>query len=156
MNIAQAQTNAARQVPDVNLTQAPTGSSPWGGFKLSVCDGPDLSGLTQPIVITFNGQKMSTTVGENPTGYVPCNFQGLMIQAQFLINVMLVLGVLAALIGFAYAGFLYIGSPIADKKKKATEMLPKIFWGFVIMLTGWFIVRQILFWLTGGSTYLPG
>ena len=144
------------QVPQVNLNDTPSNGSPWGGFKLSVCDGPDLSGLKQSIVINFNGQRTVVATGTNPTGYVPCNFTGLMIQAQFLINVMLALGVLAALIGFAYAGFLYIGSPVVDNKKKATEMLPKIFWGFVIMLVGWFIVHQILIWLTGNSAYLPG
>jgi len=160
MNIAQAQTNSS-PVPQVNLNQTTTGSSPFGGFKLSVCDGPDLKGLKQSIVITFNGERIQTTVGQNPVDsrgnkYIPCNFEGMMIQMQFLINVMLVVGVLAALIGFVYAGFLYISSPIADKKKEASKMLPKIFWGFVIMLTGWFIVRQILFWLTGTTTYLPG
>lgn len=149
-------TNSNSSVPAVNLNQTTTGSSPFGGFKLSVCDGPDLSGLRQSIMITFNGARISTVPGRNPQGYVPCNFQGLMIQMQFLINVMLVVGVLAALIGFAYAGFLYISSPIADKKKEASKMLPKIFWGFVIMLTGWFIVHQILVWLTGSATYLPG
>jgi hypothetical protein len=153
MNIAQAQTNPN---PQIDLNGTPANGSPWGGFQLSQCDGPDLSGLKDSIVITFKGQKIQTAVGQNPDGYRPCNFAGLMYQAQYLVNVMLVLGVLAALIGFAYAGFLYIGSPIADKKKKATEMLPKIFWGFVIMLVGWFIVHQILVWLTGNAAYLPG
>ncbi|HEX7724177.1 MAG TPA: hypothetical protein VF438_00355 [Candidatus Paceibacterota bacterium] len=161
ISVAQAQSQGSNRVPEVNVNAAPTGGSPWGGFKLSVCDGPDLSGLKQPIEISFNGERITTTPGQNPADshgnrYVPCNFQGMMIQMQFLINVMLVVGVLAALLGFAYAGWLYVSSPISDKKKEASKMLPKIFWGFVIMLTGWFIVHQILVWLTGNANYLPG
>ena len=142
-------------VPQVNLNQTPTGNSPFGGFQLTQCDGPDLSGIkaSTPIKIQFRGQTYS--VPPVPPGYRPCNFKGAMVQAQFLINVMLVVGVVAALIGFAYAGYLYItGTP--GNLKKAHSVFPKVLIGFVLMLTAWFIVYQILAWLTpSGSLYLP-
>lgn len=151
------QTQNMTDVPQVNLNQQPAPSannSPFGGFKLVQCDGPDLSGLKNSITIDFNGQSVITTPGQNPPGYRPCDFGGLMVQAQFIINVMLVVGVVAALGGFAYAGYLYITGSQSNLKK-AHSIFPKVFWGFVIMLTGWFLVHQILIWLTpAGSAYL--
>jgi hypothetical protein len=79
-----------------------------------------------------------------------------MIEAQYLINVMIILGTLGALIGFAYAGYLYI-TGTQPNLAKAKGIFPKVFWGFILMLTAWFIVYQILSWLTGNAaTYLGG
>lgn len=128
---------AVDNVPPVNLnqtTESPT--SPFGAFKLVQCDGPAGANIN------------------NDPKYVPCDFRGLMIQIQFLINAAIVIGVLAAMIGFAYAGFLYI-TGTQENIKKAKSIFPKIFWGFIIMLTAWFIVFQILKWLTpAGSAYM--
>jgi len=105
------------------------------GFKLVSCDGPTLPpGMTVP------------------QGYVPCDFNGVMIQVQHLINVAMVLGVFAAIAGFSYAGFLYVTGSEGNLKK-AHEIFPKIFWGFIIMLSAWFIVYQLLGWLTNNSGF---
>lgn len=115
---------AQATVPPVNINDS--------GFHLVVCDGPP----------------------DDPHTTVPCDFQHLMIQAQYLINVMIVLGVLAAMIGFAYIGFLYV-SGTQDSRSRAKSIFPKLFWGFIIMLVAWFAVFQILQWLTGNaSAYL--
>ena len=141
------------------LTSPDSTSNPnTTGFKLISCDGPDLSGLTTSINVTVNGKVESNTPpaggapGRNPDGYIPCNFNGVMIQVQHLINVMMVVGVFAAIAAFSYAGFLYV-SGSEGNIKKAHEIFPKIFWGFIIMLSAWFIVYQILSWLTGNSAF---
>lgn len=101
-------------------------------FRLVVCDGPAGANIN------------------NDPNFVPCDFYGLMKQVKYLINVMIVLGVIAAMIGFAYTGYLYItGTP--GNRSKAHTIFPKIFWGFVIMLVAWFAVYQILEWLTGNA-----
>lgn len=96
-------------------------------FKLSVCDGPALP-------------------SGNPAGYVPCDFAGLIAQAQHLINAMVILGILAAIISFTIAGIMLIHSG-PDKKSDAKKIFQKTFWGLIMMLTAWFIVYQILDWL---------
>lgn len=75
-----------------------------------------------------------------------------MTEAQHLINIMIVLGILAAIAGLCYMGFLYISGTLPNRER-AKEMFPKIFWGFIIMLTAWFVVYQILGWLTGNSAF---
>jgi hypothetical protein len=135
---------AQGQVPAVNINQGPTSpSSPYGGFRLVICDGPTLPANIPP----------PTNLGHD---YVPCDFQHLMIQAQYLINVMIVLGVLGALIGFSYAGYLYM-TGTQPNLAKAKSIFPNVFWGFILMLTAWFVVYQILSWLTGNAAaYLGG
>lgn len=106
------------------------------GFKLLICDGPPLPKTGVPI----------------PPNYVPCDFKGLMMQAQHLINIALVLGVVIAILSFTWAGALYVsGNP--SKISDAHKIFPKIFWGFIIMLSAWFIVYQILNWLTGTGSF---
>ncbi|MFA6315559.1 MAG: pilin [Candidatus Paceibacterota bacterium] len=106
------------------------------GFKLTVCDGPKLpTGVTPPF-----------------PDYRECNFNTFMLQVQRLINVLLVVGVLAATLLFCYAGYLLIkGSP--DSIKQAKNIFQKAFFGFIIMLSAWFIVYQLLSWLTGNSGF---
>lgn len=96
-------------------------------FKLSVCDGPKLPGT-------------------QPQGYTPCDFAGLMSQAQFLIEAMIMLGVLAAIASFTYAGYLYLTGE-KGKIEHAKDIFKKVGIGFIIMLSAWFIVYQILDWL---------
>jgi hypothetical protein len=108
--------------------------------------------------------KVAGNKGENPKvdvtdsngnvtkrDYVVCNFNGAMLQVQHLINIMMVIGVLVAIVMFSYAGGLYItgSKPNVDK---AHKIFPKVFGGFIIMLSAWFIVYQILSWLTGPSS----
>ncbi|MEK7501695.1 MAG: pilin [Patescibacteria group bacterium] len=99
-------------------------------FQLSVCDGPkDLPGIDPNKI---------------------CDFKGLMTQAQFLINAMIMLGVLAAIVSLSYGGYLYITGE-EGKIKQAKEIFRKTGWGFVMMLTAWFIVFQLLDWLAGNE-----
>jgi len=135
--------DAASDVPEVDLNAR--NEKGEGTFKLVICDGPDYSSLKKSISISWNGQNV--TVPPNPQGYVPCDFKGLILQAQYLINVMLVVGVVAALAGFSYAGFLYMKGD-QGSLSMAHKIFPKIVWGFILMLTAWFIVYQILAWLT--------
>ena len=126
------QTLSDQNVP-VNIT------SP--DFKIVVCDGP-----TPPKGVVV------------PNDYVPCDFNGVILQVQHIIDIAIAAGVLIAIIGFCYAGFLYIKGGESDIKK-AKEFFPKIFWGFIIMISAWFIVYQILSWLTdnaGFKTLLGG
>ncbi len=73
-------------------------------------------------------------------------------QVQHLIDIAMVLGVLAAIILFVYAGYLYI-TGIPGNIDKAKGIFPKVFWGFIIMLVAWFVVFQLLSWLTGNSGF---
>jgi hypothetical protein len=105
-------------------------------FRLLICDGPP----------------WPDNVPNKPANYEPCDFRGLMKQIQHLLNIAVIAGVLIAMGGFIWAGALYIsGSP--DKIKKAHQIFPSVFWGFIIMLSAWFIVYQILSWLTDSETF---
>ena len=134
-------------VPDVNGQH---------GFQLTVCDGPAEVGFTD---VTDSTGKVT---GHTPIpGFIPCDFNGAMIQIQHLINIAMVLGVLAAIVGFSWAGFLLISMSITgkmDDRKKAVEIFRKVVTGFVIMLVSWFVVYQIIDWITGNSAlkYLLG
>jgi len=130
ISVASAQTTQ-------NLTM-PTGISDptQPTFKVTVCDGPDLTGTGLTI----------------PSGYIPCNFNGAMMQVQHLIDICMVLGVFAAIVLFTYAGFLLMTGREADRKK-AKDIFPKIAIGFLVMLSAWFIVYQLLNWLTGNGMF---
>lgn len=118
---ARTLTTPTPDTPELN----PNNSS----FKIVVCDGP-----------------AGANTAKDPK-YVPCDFNGLMLQIRHIINIMMVLGVFASIAAFSWAGALYIsGNP--EKKKQAHAIFPKIFTGFIIMLSAWFIVYQILSWLT--------
>lgn len=97
-------------------------------FKIVICDGPAGANIN------------------NDSNYVVCDFNGAMLQVQHLINIMMVLGVLVAIVMFSYAGGLYITGKPANIEK-AHAIFPKVFFGFIIMLSAWFIVYQILGWL---------
>lgn len=45
---------------------------------------------------------------------------------------------------FAWAGFKYMTSGVVDQKKEAIEMMQKVFWGLVAILSAWLIVDTIL------------
>ena len=99
-------------------------------FQLSICDGPKgLAGVAPDKV---------------------CDFKGFMTQAQFLINVMIMFGVLAAIVSLSYGGYLYITGE-KGKIEQAKEIFRKTGWGFLMMLTAWFIVFQLLDWLAGNE-----
>jgi len=109
-------------------------------FRILICDGP----------ARLNNIKPDGTIDPlyvRDPKFIACDFNGVMLQIQHIINILLVTGVLGAIVGFAWAGGLHI-TGIPENIKKARKMFPRIFWGFVIMLTAWFIVYQILSWLT--------
>ncbi len=99
------------------------------GYKLAVCDGPALPAGTA-----------------DDGNYVVCNFQTLIGLVQHLITAMITVGVFVAIAGFMWMGYLFI-SGTQENRKKAYDIFPKIFWGFIIMLSAWFIVYQLLSWL---------
>jgi hypothetical protein len=64
----------------------------------------------------------------------------------------------AAIVGFSYAGYLYI-TGVPGNISKAHDIFKKVILGFVIMLAAWFIVYQLITWLVPGSSgvkYLLG
>jgi len=118
-------------------------------FSLVVCDGPAYpkSAGGNPKVTTYDAKG-------NPSGtreYVVCDFYAAMHEVQHLINIMVILGVVASIAGFCYAGFLLIarGSE-PGARSEASDVFMKVAKGFIIMLTAWFLVYQILAWLECG------
>ena len=73
---------------------------------------------------------------------------------QHLINIATVLGILAAVFGFSYAGYLLVakGSEPGARSDAAT-IFRKVAIGFIIMLVAWSVVYQLLSWLTGSSGF---
>ncbi len=125
----------AASAQNINSNSAPININDKG-FSFVVCDGPTLpKGMTPP---------------SDP--YVPCDFYGLIATAQHLINIGIIAGVFAFIIGFCLMGFWFVTGTEANRKK-AKDLFPKIFWGFIIMLSAWFIVYQILSWLTDNSMF---
>jgi hypothetical protein len=100
------------------------------GFNFIVCDGP----------------RLPPTYKNPPANYRVCDFNALMTQVQKLINIAMVAGVFVAIGGFCYMGYLFMTGK-EDDRKKGKEIFPKIFIGFIIMLSAWFIVYQLLGWL---------
>lgn len=120
---ASAQTQST---DNVNLTDS--------SLKIVTCDGP---------------------AGANPNNgskYTVCDFNGLMFQIQHLINIAIVLGVVVAIGLFSYAGYLHI-TGVPDNIKKSYDIFRKVGIGFIIMLSAWFIVYQVIIWLTGSSQF---
>ncbi len=130
----------------VAIAAEPTTNLNSSAFKIVACDGPE------------NLNHINPATGKIEQGYiadpsfVPCNFKGVMIQIQHLINIMMVVGVFASIAAFSWGGFLYITGKEGNIKK-AHEIFPKVFIGFIIMLSAWFIVYQILSWLTDNDAF---
>lgn len=157
---AQSRALGDPKVPDVNFNAKTQGDTPFGAFKITQCDGPEGLNRIDPSAKKGEPTNPAYRLDKDPAQkqyfieqfgheppFVPCDFRGAVIQIQYLINAMIMVGVLAALIGFSYAGFLYI-TGVEKNISKAHAIFPKIFWGFIIMLTAWFMVYQILRWLT--------
>ncbi|OHA16612.1 MAG: hypothetical protein A3C79_01660 [Candidatus Taylorbacteria bacterium RIFCSPHIGHO2_02_FULL_45_28] len=122
-------------------------------FRIAVCDGPSLPKDVTGAYTQFSIKTMAEfKAANNNRDYVPCDFDAVILLVQHLINIMMVLGVLVAILMLSYAGLLYISGQKA-KIDKAHSIFPKIFLGFIIMLSAWFIVYQILSWLTDNSGF---
>ncbi len=114
-------------------------------FRLLICDGP-------AELVAYNPATRKIEPGFKNPDFIPCDFRGLMMQIQHLINIAMTLGVLIAVAGLLFAGYLYISGTPANISK-AHDIFPSLAKGFIIMLAAWFIVYQILEWLTGTSGY---
>ena len=131
-------------------------------FRLVACDGPANLNHIRPDG-SLDGSKayrrdkedvvqFKKDFGHEPP-FIACDFNGLLIQVQHLINVMLVVGVLVAVGMMTWAGALYMsGNPA--KKTRAHGIFPKIGIGFILMLSAWFIVYQVLAWLTDNEGFM--
>ena len=129
----------------VTQAAAPVIDPNSSAFKIVVCDGPTLPDKEPNNLLRIENERLGKLTPSRT--YVPCDFNHFMLQIQHVINVLMILGVLAAIFGFSWAGFLYItGDP--GKIKQAHTIFPKVFGGLIIMLSAWFIVYQILSWLT--------
>jgi hypothetical protein len=115
-------------------------------FKLLICDGPEQINHIDPTT----GKYDASNPKNNPN-FIPCDFNGAMMQIQHFINVAMIVGVLVAIVGFTKAGIYFIwGEP--GKIKEARETFAYVVKGFIIMLSAWFIVYQILAWLLKSNT----
>ena len=137
-----APTGARVETRTVRSGFDPASNPNSSAFQLSVCDGPTLP--TQTLI-----DQAKKDLGRD---YRPCDFNAMMKLVQHLINIMMVLGVLVAIVMFVYAGTLFISGQKA-KIDKARSIFPKVFTGFIIMLSAWFIVYQILSWLTDNTAF---
>ena len=102
-------------------------------------------------IITCDGPKLPASI-PTPSGYVVCDFNGLMQQIQHLINLAIVFGVVVAIGLFSFAGYLHITGTPANIEK-SYGIFRKTGIGFIIMLSAWFIVYQVIIWLTGSSQF---
>lgn len=84
-----------------------------------------------------------------------CDFQDLLALGQNIIQFLLVLAIPVAAISFAWAGFLYLSSAgDTSKIKQAKEIFWKVLWGFIFILTAWFIVYMATPLLKEGFSFL--
>jgi hypothetical protein len=113
------------------------------GFKLLICDGPEK-------LRHFNPETNKIDENYSDPNFIACDFNGIVLQVKHLINIMIIVGTMAVLVGLIYAGLLYISGE-KGKIEQAKKMLPTMGKGFVIMLGAWFIVYQILSWIASDS-----
>lgn len=130
----------------------PAGDPTKSSFRVVVCDGPKLPNAELLKKAQDQIDKNAALLKIDTHTYIPCDFNGVMLTIQHLINIAITLGVFVAIVLFTYAGYLMMTGKEADRNK-AKDIFPKVFWGFVIMLSAWFIVYQILNWLTGNSNF---
>ncbi|MEI6396782.1 MAG: hypothetical protein WCO48_01790 [Candidatus Taylorbacteria bacterium] len=122
-------------------------------FKLVNCDGPALP--TNGTVKSEFLKTWSAQTGKVPGDYKACDFNGALAQVQHLMNIAIILGVLAAILLFSFAGFKLVSASFTGKVAdvdRAKDIFQKVAIGFIIMLVAWFVVYQIISWLSGGSS----
>lgn len=72
----------------------------------------------------------------------PCEFKDVIIIVQRIINFLIYIGVVAATLAFAYAGYLYItAAGKVEAIKHAHSIFVKVIIGFALMLGAWLIVN---------------
>jgi len=90
------------------------------------------------------GERCSVDGGQTFRQEPVCEFNDFVSTIGRITNFLIVIGVSASAIVFAWAGFLYLsagGSP--EQIKRATGIFTKVMIGFVIMLSAWLIVKFI-------------
>jgi len=161
---APTQTDTSPQNSGSSGTLDPKVNPNLSTFKLVYCDGPaqlnTASGHQIPNPSWKDGDSPSNQYITDPSwkadpNFVTCDFNGLMLQVQHLITVMIILGIVLAVGGFAYAGGLYITGE-KGKIEHAKSIFRKVFVGLIIMLSAWFIVYQIISWLSGTGSAASG
>ena len=145
------------QSSSASMTSTGSGASPSpinisdSSFRVVVCDGPTIPSNLTSQLIPSDAAAFKAKFGHTPP-YVPCNFNGVMLTVQRIIDLLMVAGVIGAICIFIYIGFLYMKGDPSDRNK-ARDMFKKVFVGFLIMLCAWFVVYQILSWLTGNTGF---
>ena len=89
----------------------------------------------------------------NNTTASPCDFNALMLLVNHVIDFLIIMAAPITAIVFTWAGFQYLFSGGEGATESAKSMMVKTFWGFVIMLCAWLIVKTILFWLVDPRVY---
>ena len=87
-----------------------------------------------------------------------CNFDDLITLVQRVIDFLIkdIASPIAALM-FVYAGYLYLtAGDETEKVSTARQIFISVFWGYVIILGAWLIVRFILNYLTSSDYSLLG
>ena len=157
--IVAALTIVAVLSPIFVIAQADPSTDPNStGFKVISCDGPDLSKLADKTILAAAQKKIdaqATALGIPIHKYTPCDFNGARNQIQHLMTIFIILGVLAALLLFCYAGYLYVSASFTgakDSVSKAKSIFRKSATGFAIMLVAWAAVYQLLTWISSNSS----
>jgi zinc transporter ZupT len=95
---------------------------------------------------------------QNPNPIMPdcgpnneCGFNDLMKLINNIIDWIIKISVPVAAGVFAWAGFLYMTTAVADNKNKAKRMFWSVFKGFVFILSAWIIVKTIMLALLNPS-----
>jgi hypothetical protein len=84
-----------------------------------------------------------------------CDFNGFMVAVAAVIDVAIWFATVIAAIIFAYAGFKYMtGGGNPGQIKEATGMFANVFWGYVIVLSAWLLVKFILTALAPDAVFL--
>lgn len=92
----------------------------------------------------------------DPQGKKRCDFVALVEQIQFLIKWGMGMLLAIAVVVAAYTGIMYMVAGFngdVSKANKAREQFTNIFWGILIVLFAWLIVRTLLNWLVDTSVY---
>jgi hypothetical protein len=80
-------------------------------------------------------------------GFIPCDkncgYADLFKLVNNVIDYLIMISIPLAAGVFAWAGFKYMSTGVVDQKKAATEMIQKVFIGFVFILAAWIIVNTI-------------
>jgi hypothetical protein len=130
--------------------------TPTVTFAVNTADSPDADYLNEqdgaPKLDYSGFVKCDGVVKPSESGrQVTCTFGALIDTIIKAINWMFVISVPLAVALFAYAGLLYMTGQ-EGKIKEAKAIFSSVAIGFIIMLTAWFAVRQVVSWFVKDAT----